>query len=317
MLEGLPPNNATHVMRLVSDEATTRSVADIVFETYDPAEVAAASFELQPNMKDWSPSAEWAVEAYFGFAPDEDEVRELIACTIGPEAAKLVTFGRVEQKDWIASSLEGLAPVRVGRFLVHGSHDRDKVRSNDIGLEIEAALAFGTGHHGTTRGCLVMFDHVLKRRRPRRIVDVGSGTGVLALAAARALHIGVTAGDIDPVSVVAARSNAVLNGAAPWLFPVTAKGVAHPVMQAGGPYDLVFANILAKPLRQLAPSIAAVAAPGADVILSGLLGSDVPGVLSAYGAQGLRLARRIDIDGWATLLVRSSGGSARPLLADE
>ena len=315
MLEGLPPNNATHVMRLVSDETTTRSIADIVFETYDPAEVAASSFELQPNTKDWS-SGEWAVEVHFGFAPDEEEVRELIASTIGPEAAARLVFGRVEQKDWIASSLEGLAPVRVGRFLVHGSHDRQKVRSNDIGLEIEAALAFGTGHHGTTRGCLVMFDRVLKRRRPRRIIDVGSGTGVLALAAARALHISVTAGDIDPIAVTAARSNAVLNGAAPWLFPVAAKGVAHPVMQAGAPYDLVFANILAGPLRQLAPSIGAVASLNADIILSGLLGRDVPGVLSAYSAQGFRLAQRIEIDGWATLLMRNGGASPKPLLAD-
>ena len=315
MLEGLPPNNATHMMRLGADEATTRAVADIVFESYDPAEVAASSFELQPNMKDWSPSHEWAVEVYFGFEPDEDEVRELVAVVAGPELAKQVTFRRVEQKDWIASSLEGLKPVRVGRFLVHGSHDRDKVRSNDIGLEIEAALAFGTGHHGTTRGCLIMFDSILKRRRPQRIVDIGAGTGVLALAAARYLHINVAGGDIDPIAVRAARSNAKLNGATPWFFPVTAKGLGHPAMQAGAPYDLIFANILAKPLRQMAPSIGGVAATDTYLILSGLLMRDVPGVLSAYAAQGFRLARRIEVDGWATLLMRNGGASPRPLLA--
>lgn len=316
MLEGLPPNNASHLLRLVCDEATARAIADIMIESFDPAEAASSAFELEPNTHDWK-SGDWIVEVYFGDAPDEDWVRELVQMAAGDDAAKAVGFSRIEARDWIASSLEGLAPVRAGRFLVHGSHDRDKVRSNDIGLEIEAALAFGTGHHGTTHGCLKMLDAILKTRRPRSVLDVGTGTGVLALAAAKALKMPVVAGDIDPISVEAARSNAVLNGAAPWLFPVVAKGTDHPVIQGGGPYDLIFANILAKPLRLLAPSIANVASRDADIVLSGLLVRDVPGVLSAYKAQGLRLTKRIVLDGWATLLMRRGGAADRPVMDDD
>ncbi len=315
MLEGLPPNNASHLMRLVCDELTARGIADIMIETFDPAEAAASAFELEPNTRDWS-SGDWIVEVYFGDEPDQAMVRELVSLTAGDAVAASVEFARIEARDWIASSLEGLAPVRAGRFLVHGSHDRDKVRTNDIGLEIEAALAFGTGHHGTTHGCLKMLDAILKVRRPRRILDVGTGTGVLALAAAKALKMPVVAGDIDPISVEAARSNAILNHASPWLFPVVAKGTDHPTIRKGAPYDLIFANILAKPLRLLAPSIANVASADADIVLSGLLVRDVPGVLAAYKAQGLRLTRRIVLDGWATLLMKRGGAADRPVMDD-
>lgn len=315
MLEGLPPNNAAHMMTLPCPEEQARALADLIVEMFDPAEVAASAFEREPNTKDWT-SGEWLVEAYFGSEPDEDYVRSLIVAVAGEEVAKTAVFSSIDSKDWIAASLEGLAPVRAGRFLVHGSHDRAAVRSNDIGIEIEAALAFGTGHHGTTRGCLTMLDWLLKRRRPMSILDVGTGTGVLAIGAAKALRQKVAAGDIDIIAVDAARANAVLNGVAPWVFPVTAPGLEHPALRNGGPYDLIFANILAKPLRGLAPSIARAATIDADVVLSGLLARDVPGVLSAYKAQGFQLARRIDIEGWATLLVRNGGASSRPQRGD-
>jgi ribosomal protein L11 methyltransferase len=315
MLEGLPPNKAAHMMTLPCPEEQARALADLIVEMFDPAEVAASAFEREPNTKDWT-SGEWLVEAYFGSEPDEDYVRSLIVAVAGEEVAKAAVFSSIDSKDWIAASLEGLAPVRAGRFLVHGSHDRAAVRSNDIGIEIEAALAFGTGHHGTTRGCLTMLDWLLKRRRPISILDVGTGTGVLAIGAAKALRQTVAAGDIDIIAVDAARANAVLNGVAPWVFPVTAPGLEHPALRNGGPYDLIFANILAKPLRGLAPSIARAATIDADVVLSGLLARDVPGVLSAYKAQGFQLARRIDIEGWATLLVRNGGASARPQRGD-
>ncbi|MBN9083488.1 MAG: ribosomal protein L11 methyltransferase [Rhizobiales bacterium 62-17] len=306
MLEGLPPNNAAHRMRLVCDETQARAIADLIVEMFDPADAAASAFELEENTQDWK-SGDWIVEAYFGDPPDEDYVRSLVETVAGADAAKAVVFSLIEQRDWIAASLEGLAPVRAGRFLVHGSHDRGKAAPNDIALEIEAALAFGTGHHGTTRGCLLMLDWVLKRRRPKDILDVGTGTGVLALAAARALRQPIMAGDIDPIAVEATKANAVLNGARPWVEAFTARGVLHPSLRMSGPYDLIFANILARPLRQMAPDIAAVATDNAEIILSGLLSRDVPGVLSSYGAQGFALVRRIDLEGWATLLMRIGG----------
>ena len=310
MLEGLPPNNAAHVMRLTTDERTARAIADIVVETFDPADTAAAAFEVQTSTQTWN-TGPWTVEVYFGRPPDEAGVRDLIAAAAGPEAAAAVSFDQVQQRDWVASSLEGLRPVRAGRFLIHGSHDRKRTRSNDIALEIEAALAFGTGHHGTTRGCLLMLDAILKRRRPRAVLDVGTGTGVLALAAARALHQPVAAGDIDPVSVAATRSNARLNGAAPWLRPVVARGVGHPTLQDRAPYDLIFGNILAKPLRLMAPALVRLGSADVDIVLSGLLSRDVAGVLAAYRAQGFGLAERRDLDGWATLRLRRGGAAPR------
>jgi len=306
MLEGLPPNNAAYVMRLRCDEVLARALADLVVETFDPAETAAAAFEEKASTASWA-ATPWVVEVYFGHEPDQDNVRELAAVVVGAELAQQISFGRVSQKDWVSASLEGLSAVRAGRFLVHGSHDRASVRPNDIGLEIEAALAFGTGHHGTTRGCLLFLEDILKRRRPQNILDVGCGTGVLALAAARALRTNVAAGDIDAEAVKATRGNALLNGAGPWLHPVQARGAAHPALRRLAAYDLIFANILAKPLRMLAPSLTQLAAPDADIVLSGMLLRDVPGVASAWAAQGFAIARRRAIDGWATLLLRRGG----------
>jgi ribosomal protein L11 methyltransferase len=313
MLEGLPPNNATHLMRLHCDEATARAIADIVVEMFDPAEAAAVAFEEPRATPSWATNLPWIVEVFFADEPDQEMIRQLITDTVSADHAKNITFDRVHQRDWVASALEGLQPVKAGRFLVHGSHDRGRAKPNQIGLEIEAALAFGTGHHGTTRGCLLMLDQILHRRRPRRVLDVGTGTGVLAIAAARALRQPVAAGDIDPISVEAARRNAVINGAGPWVKPVVAIGVQHPALQHGGPYDLVFANILARPLRQMAPDISRLIDTGGELVLSGLLGTDVPGVLTAYAAQGFALAARLNLEGWATLLLHRGGVAARPI----
>lgn len=313
MLEGLPPNDATWLCRLPCDEATARAVADVVVEMFDPTEAAASAFDLNPNAPGWS-SPEWLVEVYFSDEPDRDFVRALVAGAAGAAAAGRLVFEQIDKKDWVANSLHGLAPVRAGRVLIHGAHDRAAARGNDVGLEIEAALAFGTGHHGTTLGCLLTFDALLKRRRPVRVLDVGTGTGVLALAAARLLRRPVAAGDIDAESVRAARANALRNGAGPWLRPVLAAGVGHPALQAGAPYDLIFANILAKPLKGLAVGLARLAAREGDLILSGLLKSDAPGVLAVYAAQGFRLAERREIDGWMTLRLRRGGQGPRPSL---
>jgi ribosomal protein L11 methyltransferase len=303
MLEGLHPNRPTHIMRITTDEKSARAMTDLIGEIFDPAETAVAAFETE----DGGP---WLLEAYFAREPDEDAIRELVRPVVGAEADKAV-FLPLEQQDWVKASLEGLNPVRAGRILVHGSHDREQRRPNDLAIEIEAALAFGTGHHGTTKGCLLAFADELKRRRPRHVLDVGTGTGILAFAAAKALNRPVVAGDIDPEAVRVARENARLNGIGAYLKLFVGAGVRHAMADRPGRFDLVFANILAKPLRILAPSLARVAARDGTLILSGLLARDVPGVLSAYAAQGWYLQRRYDLEGWAALVM--TRGGTRPL----
>jgi ribosomal protein L11 methyltransferase len=302
MLEGLPPNNAAHMMRLVSDERRARAVADLIFESFEPAEAASTAFETDDL---WPGGGKaWLMEAYFGSEPDEEAIRALIAAAADETTARSATFGMTEKRDWVANSLAGLKPVRAGRFLVHGSHDRSRVQPNDVAIEIEAGLAFGTGHHGTTRGCLMHFDLLLKRRRPRRVLDVGCGAGVLAIAAAKALRRKVWLGDIDPGAVAVANANARLNGVGVFCRAIVSRGVENAALREAAPYDLVFANILARPLRLLAPSLAAVISADGDAIVSGLLLADVPGVLASWRAQGFHLAERIELEGWASLRLR-------------
>ena len=301
MLEGLPPNDAASLLRLTCDEATARRAADAIVEFFDPAEIAASAFEIEAGPARRKP---WLLEVYFSPRVDQESVRTLLEQVIGGDLAAELVAETVEEQDWVAAALAGLPAVRAGRFLVHGRHGRAQVRANHLALEIEAALAFGTGHHGTTRGCLLALDRVLKRRRPKRIVDLGTGTGVLAMASAKALKRRVHCGDLDRSAVDAALGNAAVNGVARFVRPVVAAGLHHPELRDGGPYDLIFANILAKPLRSLAPSISAHAAPGADLILSGLLIEDVPGVLSSYRAQGFALEWKMVLEGWATLMLR-------------
>lgn len=305
MLEGLHPNRPTHILRITTDEKSARAMTDLIGEIFDPAETAVAAFETE----DGGP---WLLEAYFASEPNETAIRDLIRPIVGAEADKGV-FLPLAQQDWVKASLEGLNPVRAGRILVHGSHDRDQRKINDAAIEIEAALAFGTGHHGTTKGCLLAFVDELKLRTPRHVLDVGTGTGILAFATAKILKRPVVAGDIDPEAVRVARDNAKLNGIGPWLKLYTGPGVRHAAADRPGHFDLIFANILAKPLRILAPSLSRVASDDGTLILSGLLARDVPGVLSAYGAQGWHLRRRYDLEGWAALVLKHRGSSAQPL----
>ncbi len=305
MIEGLPPHRPTMLMRLSTTEKAARRMTDLLSEVFDPTETAVAAFELE--REDGSPY--WLLEAYFSQAPDEDLIRDLVRPIIGDEADG-ASFHEITPQDWVKASLDGLKPVRAGRFLIHGAHDRAALGAADYGIEIEAALAFGTGHHGTTRGCLLAFVDELRRRRPRRVLDVGTGTGILAFAAAKALRQAVVAGDIDPVAVEVARANARLNRIAPWLKLYAGPGVRHP-LAARGRFDVIFANILARPLMGLAPSIAARLAPGGTLILSGLIDRDVNGVLSAYAAQGLKLKRRRNLEGWATLVLTGDGDKPR------
>ncbi|MCO5065408.1 MAG: 50S ribosomal protein L11 methyltransferase [Rhizobiaceae bacterium] len=203
--------------------------------------------------------------------------------------------------DWVAKSLEGLKPVRAGRFLVHGAHDRDKRHIGDIAIEIEAGLAFGTGHHGTTSGCLEMIDRVVKREQPRNALDLGTGSAVLAIALAKLAHIPVLATDIDPVATRVAEANARLNGVSAWVSALTATGFGHPSFAARAPFDLIVANILARPLMRLAPQMARFTASGGSVILSGILERQRNAVLAAYVGQSFRHIDTLHREGWVTI----------------
>jgi ribosomal protein L11 methyltransferase len=308
MREGLLPATASHLMRFDTDEAGAKATSLLLGELLDAENTAVSAFEADDGKT-------WAVEVYFAREPDEEAMRSLVEMALSSQGAAFgpIRFAALDQRDWVQNSLEGLAPVRAGRFVVHGAHDRGKVRPHEIAIEIEAALAFGTGHHGTTRGCLLAIDGLLKRRRPAQVIDVGTGTGVLAIAMAKRLRRQVAAGDIDPVATETARSNARHNGAGPWLRPVTARGVAHPALSRARAFDVTVANILARPLRLLAPALAHITAMRGVLILSGLLERDVPGVLTAYRAQGFTLVRRTLLDGWATLILRRGGQSPRPV----
>lgn len=203
--------------------------------------------------------------------------------------------------DWVTHSLQGLQAVRSGPFLVHGSHERHRRRTGDIAIEIEAGLAFGTGHHGTTSGCLEMISRVLKSERPRNALDLGTGSAVLAIAIARLAPIPVLATDIDPVAARVARENVRLNRVASRVETVAAPGFHHPVFARRGPFDLIVANILARPLMRLAPSMARHAAPGGSVILSGILDRQRNAVLAAYVGNGFRHVTTLHREGWVAI----------------
>lgn len=211
----------------------------------------------------------------------------------------------IEDLDWVSKTQSDLAPVRAGRFFIHGGHDRARRPPSGISIEIEAAQAFGTGHHATTQGCLTAFDRLLMSGPPRHVLDLGCGSGVLAIAAALSTRRRVMAGDIDPLAVRIANENAASNGAGAFVRAVTATGARHREIQAAGPYDLIFANILARPLEMLAPEIVSVLASGGRAILSGLTQNQEARVLSAYRILGLRLQDRIRLDGWSTLTLSS------------
>jgi ribosomal protein L11 methyltransferase len=283
----------------IGNEQTAKRVVDLLTESFFEGQAAIAAYE--------APDGRWGITVHFAEPPDQASVRELVRLAAGDDVAQQITFDTVEARDWVRATLEELVPVRAGRFIVHGHHDRAKVPPNNLGIEIEAALAFGTGHHGTTRGCLLLLDEVFKAWHPRRVLDLGTGTGVLAISAAKAARRLVLASDIDPLSVRVARDNARLNGTGNLVQTIHATGFSAPQFAARRPFDLVLANILANPLRQMATPMARHLAPSALVILSGLLPHQAQGVIAAYRARGLVLVRHIQIEGWSSLLMRRGG----------
>lgn len=264
-------------------------------ETLEPEPTGVGVFEIEDG------SGLWEVGGYFIDPPDETSLA-ILAAAFG---AKTFTVSEVPDIDWVAKVRRELAPVEAGRFFVFGGHDADKVPEDRVPLLIEASMAFGTGHHGTTKGCLLAFDRLLEAGvRPASVADIGCGTAVLAMAAARELDARILASDIDPVAVEVAEANVAANGLTGRVECLEAVGFDHPDLEAAAPFDLIFANILKGPLITLAPDMAARNAVAGHAILSGLLGEQVAEVTSVYQSVGYNPLDRIDIGEWSCLILQ-------------
>ena len=265
-------------------------------ERMDPEPTGVGVFEIEDD------SGLWEVGAYFLERPDM-VMLEVIALAFG---AKPFALSELPEIDWVAKVRRELSPVEAGRFFVYGSHDADKVPAGRVALQIEATVAFGTGHHGTTLGCLRAFDRLFEAGfRPAKVADIGCGTAVLAMAAAAVLPDAlVIASDIDEVAVEVAVANVGINGLEGRVECLEAAGFGHARLAEAAPFDLVFANILKGPLIELAPDMAAHVGKGGIAILSGLLVVQAEAVTAAYVAEGFVLEAREDIGEWSTLVLR-------------
>ena len=283
----------TAITKLTSAEAAY--ALSEAMENMDPEPTGVGVFEMEDG------SNLWEVGGYFTDAPDDVELLLLAQAF----AAQPFIVSELPEIDWVAKVRRDLSPVEAGRFLVYGSHDADKLPSDKVGLLIEASMAFGTGHHGTTLGCLRALDRLDSEGfRGRKVVDIGCGTAVLAMAAARIWADPVLASDIDAIAVEVAQVNIAANGLEDRVQCLEATGFAHPVLEATAPFDLVFANILMGPLIDLAPEMGCVTASGGYAILSGLLVTQAEQVLAAYAQAGFALHFREDIGDWATLTLK-------------
>lgn len=273
-----------------------RAAARHLEQAFEEDGFAISNFEIDEETK------VWALSLY----PAEEELRETYKKALFElSAASLsvpLNITPLPEVDWVTKSLEGLAPVEAGRFIIHGSHDRDIDLQGFIPVQINAGQAFGTGHHGTTAGCLKVISQELRAIDPQHILDLGTGSAILAIALAKMLKRPILATDIDPVSIETANENIRINEAHPFVETAVAAGFSHPVFKQKGPFDLIVANILAGPLCKMAPDIARNCINGGKVILSGLLPHQRAKVVSAYRQQGFKLIRSVEEDGWLVLV---------------
>jgi ribosomal protein L11 methyltransferase len=284
----------TALTTLMGEDAAN-ALAEAI-EKMDPEPTGVGVFEIEDD------SGLWEVGAYFLEQPNE-ALLEVLALAF---EARPFALSELPEIDWVAKVRRELSPVEAGRFFVYGSHDADKVPEGRIALQIEATVAFGTGHHGTTLGCLRAFDRLYEGGfRPAKVADIGAGTAVLAMAAASVLPEAlVIASDIDEVAVDVAEANVAINNLQGRIECLEAAGFAHPRLAEAAPYDLVFANILKGPLVELAPPMAKHLAKDGLIILSGLLVVQAEAVTAAYLAAGFALESQDDIGEWSTLVLR-------------
>lgn len=279
------------IFATVDSESRAQALADAI-DKMDPQPAGVGCFEIDED------NDLWEVAGYFSGDPSG---LSLTLLEMAFADAKFVV-SKVPPEDWVAKVRRELTPVRAGRFTLHGGHDVGDAPPSAIRLQIEAAMAFGTGHHGTTRGCLIAMDTLAKQGLfAKRVLDLGTGTGALAMGAAKLWRAHCVATDIDEVAVATARENIRFNGTASMVQVYEAGRATSPEVLRSAPYDLVFANILAAPLKRLAPQIAAVVEPGSAIILSGLLHRQAPGVAQVFAGWGMNVKQRIRLGEWTTL----------------
>jgi ribosomal protein L11 methyltransferase len=293
----------TYVATIEAPSAIAEVIATNLEAAESPAAMAVTLFECGPGRVE--------VSAHYGEEPAREQLIQLIEGVAADGGVGLLRIEPLPPKNWVAEAESLRGPVRAGRFLVHGRHDRGKVPPARFTLEIDAGLAFGTAHHATTRGCLIALDRLLKRGRPLRVLDIGTGTGILAIAAAKALGEPVIASDMDPVAVAVTIENASRNGVRSRVLVVETAGLAHPALRYAKA-DLLFANLLLRPLLELAQAFARALRPGGMCVLSGILEPQARQVEARFRALGFRLDSRILLDGWTTLLLRRGSASKVP-----
>ena len=293
----------TYVATIEAPSHIAEAIAARLEAAESPAALAVTLFKCRPGRIE--------VSAHYAEKPARDWLIQLIEGVRGEGGSGAPRIEPLPSKNWVAEAERLRGPVRAGRFLMHGRHDRGKVTAGRFTFVIDAGLAFGTAHHATTRGCLIALDRLLKRGRPRRVLDIGTGTGILAIAAARALGGPVLASDMDPVAVAVAAENASRNGVQSRVLVVKAEGLAHPALRRAKA-DLLFANLLRRPLLELAPAFARTLRPGGVCVLSGILEPQARQVEARFRALGFRLDSRILLGGWTTLLLRRGSRSKTP-----
>jgi ribosomal protein L11 methyltransferase len=278
---------------------STAEAAPVFMDALEGVAVSASCFETGPG-------GPWRVEALFTDMPDHAALAASVALAAAAAGVKAPEFvvKPLAARDWLAENRASFRPVAAGRFFIHPTFFEGRAPAGAHAIALDAATAFGSGAHGTTRGCLLALDGIARRRRPRRMLDMGCGSGILAIAMAKVWRRPVLAVDIDEEAVRVTRANAHANQVGRLVRAGAGAGFAAPLLRRQGSFELIAANILAKPLERMAPALARALAPGGEAVLSGLLTHQEAPVIAAYRAQGLTLVRRIRIGSWSTLALK-------------